>query len=836
MLRSGKSGDADLIAELTAICIKNASTQGAKATTPALNLAPVTPQESKVDVRLLGIEKVQHINRLAADQSLKFEPDGLTIVYGDNGAGKTGYGRIVRQVCQARGEAPPLRDSVFAEQQHAGSAEVSFSVNGVEDKATVSAGQSQASPLRHFSIFDSAAASSLVNEQNATAFRPFGLDLLDRFTALADAVKQSVEGELASIATPLVQLADFPETTKAGQLLRGLESENGRGNLDLRLAPLTAEQETRREDLRTLLIQAKANDPTKLAQATNAKATRFQQFAQRLATIVAGLTAERIQWFVELRKQTHEVEAAAELARTAAFASEPLKEVGTPVWRQLWDAARAYSAVAGEEQSLAKAKEGTLCVLCAQPLSSHAAARLQTLEEFVKGELQAKAKNLRKQLNTALDEFNSLALQQQGDDALLQELATDNSEAASQSEAFLASGREVLRLIQTHHATGEPTLERASIQAVPAVLLQLAPILRQRAVEMQSAGTATALSALQAEFAELEAAAKLAGVAEQVKKEAVRLARRALLEKAKRFNTRGVSELSKRLTTQYVSAALCERFNAEVGRLGLTHLDVHLSPSDTQKGKLFHRLTLKAKQDVPLREVVSEGEFRCLALAAFLAESGGNTSGLLFDDPVSSLDHTWRERIARRLAEEARARQVVVFTHDIVFHFALREAAESASIKVPLAERCVERRGTAGAGFCRDDAPWAGLGTKKRIGVLKNELVGLKKQNDTGDTHYERDVRDWYGRLRESWERSIEECLLNDAVRRFRHSIETNRLEKALQKIQSGDWAAIEKGMTRASAAIRGHDGAPEQNPPVPTPDEAKRDLDEFEAWVKTKN
>jgi len=97
-------------------------------------------------------------------------------------------------------------------------------------------------------------------------------------------------------------------------------------------------------------------------------------------------------------------------------------------------------------------------------------------------------------------------------------------------------------------------------------------------------------------------------------------------------------------------------------------------------------------------------------------------------------------------------------------------------------------------------------------------------------------MRDWYGRLRESWERAIEECLLNDAVRRFRHSVETNRLEKALQKIQPGDWAAIEKGMTRASAAFRGHDGAPGQNAPIPTPDEAKRDLDEFEAWVKTKN
>ena len=835
-LRSGKNVDAALIAELTALCISITSNQKETLAELVPAIVPSTPEETQTIVRLLGIEKVQHINRLAGDQSLKFAADGLTIVYGDNGAGKTGYGRIVRQICQARGEAPRLRNNIFEDGQHVGSAEVCFSVNGVEGKTTISAGQSQTSPLRYFSIFDSAAANSLVNEQNATAFRPFGLDLLDRFTALADAVKQSIELELANIATPFVYLADFPETTQAAELLRGLVSEDGRKSLDARLAPLNVEQETRREELRTLLVQAKANDPAKLAQATHAKATRFQQFAQRLATIAAGFDVARIQHFVGLRIQTQEVEAAAELSRMTAFKDEPLKEVGTQVWRHLWDAARNYSAVAGGGQFFAETKEGELCVLCAQPLSPQAAARVRTLEDFVKAELQTKAANLRKQLNAALDEFNRLPLQQQGDDALLQELAGDNSDAVLGSEALLVNGREILRQIQVYHATGEATLEQATIQTVPAALIQVISILHQRSVEFQSAGTASALSALQAELAQLDASAKLASQTEQVKKEAARLARRELLEKAKKFNTRAVSGLSKRLTTQYVSEALCERFGTEVVQLGLTHLDVHLSPSEAQKGRLFHRLILKAKQDAPLREVVSEGEFRCLALAAFLAESGGSTSGLLFDDPVSSLDHTWRERIACRLAKEARVRQVVVFTHDIVFHFALREAAESAGIKVPITEQCVERRGNFGAGFCRDDAPWAGMKISKRIGVLKQDLVALKKQYNIGDQHYERNVKDWYGRLRESWERAIEECLLNDAVRRFRQSVETNRLQKALQKIQPGDWAAIETGMTRTSAAIRGHDNAPGQNSPIPTPDEATLDLEAFEAWVKTKN
>jgi wobble nucleotide-excising tRNase len=33
----------------------------------------------------------------------------------------------------------------------------------------------------------------------------------------------------------------------------------------------------------------------------------------------------------------------------------------------------------------------------------------------------------------------------------------------------------------------------------------------------------------------------------------------------------------------------------------------------------------------------------------------------VYDDPVSSLDYKWREGVARRLVQEAKTRQVIVF-------------------------------------------------------------------------------------------------------------------------------------------------------------------------------
>ena len=50
----------------------------------------------------------------------------------------------------------------------------------------------------------------------------------------------------------------------------------------------------------------------------------------------------------------------------------------------------------------------------------------------------------------------------------------------------------------------------------------------------------------------------------------------------------------------------------------------------------------------------------------------------VFDDPVSSLDHRHRDRVAERLAEEGKTRQVVVFTHDMAFLLLLDEACRPA--------------------------------------------------------------------------------------------------------------------------------------------------------------
>jgi wobble nucleotide-excising tRNase len=116
--------------------------------------------------------------------------------------------------------------------------------------------------------------------------------------------------------------------------------------------------------------------------------------------------------------------------------------------------------------------------------------------------------------------------------------------------------------------------------------------------------------------------------------------------------------------------------NREFNALGVGSLRVSLQ-SRSAKGKPLHKLKLELSQAKSPRDILSEGEQRAIAMGSFLAEVsiGGGTGGIVVDDPVSSLDHKRRERVAARLVQEAEKRQVIIFTHDLYFLAVLMEEA-----------------------------------------------------------------------------------------------------------------------------------------------------------------
>ncbi|WP_430648721.1 AAA family ATPase, partial [Bradyrhizobium neotropicale] len=172
--------------------------------------------------------------------------------------------------------------------------------------------------------------------------------------------------------------------------------------------------------------------------------------------------------------------------------------------------------------------------------------------------------------------------------------------------------------------------------------------------------------------------------------------------------TNKITTQSARIAQALVTNRLRGQFAIEADKLGVAGLAIELQQAKTAAGVPFFQVRLINKPNEPVGKVLSEGEHRCVALAAFLAELStiDAQSAIVFDDPVSSLDHLHRDKVAARLAEAGKTRQVIVFTHDMAFLLLLDEACRATNDReaTPVAYRLISR-GAENAGYCHQDPP-----------------------------------------------------------------------------------------------------------------------------------
>ncbi|KWS56398.1 MULTISPECIES: AAA family ATPase [Pseudomonas syringae group] len=182
------------------------------------------------------------------------------------------------------------------------------------------------------------------------------------------------------------------------------------------------------------------------------------------------------------------------------------------------------------------------------------------------------------------------------------------------------------------------------------------------------------------------------------------------------------STKAKAIISQLVTPDFIENFKAELEFMGVS-LDVKISPvvrdSDTS-----HSFSIATKRP---GKILSEGEQKVISLSAFLAEikTFRNNAPIILDDPVSSLDHIYREKIAERLSKEALTRQIIIFTHDLSLIMEVEGKCDDIALslgKGPARSTFTIRRNGTDSGFCYSKAPWRGMSTAQRAQQLVYRL------------------------------------------------------------------------------------------------------------------
>lgn len=780
-------------------------------------------------VQLVGIKELANVNALANGGSLPITLKGLTIIYGENGAGKSGYSRVFKHACRARDRREPILPNAHLDPTEVGVARAVFEavIDGAVTDLPWHYKGHPPEPLSDISIFDTYCARAYIDNHGDFAYVPYGLDILEGLANCCSKLKtRATQEKAANAPSDAAYAALAKEPTVVAKTLLGIPAKTKPEEIQA-LAKLSETEQARLALLTKVLSEA---DPKQKAQALRQKASRFAGLKDRVAAAILLVSEEKINELQELIGKSNAAKVAAELA-AAEFKQTPGQLAGTggDEWKALFDAAREFAKVSHPTHEFPGLPEDTACPLCQNILGHDGKNRLLRFDAFIKQAAEKAAKTARETAATAFRAVQQAALDIMFRDALVEELTEINPTLATACTS-MQNGLIACQKAALQAAAGKlPWEEVPKLPEPPQPgLADIINGLLDQAKALEATADEAVRAAMVTEKLELDARRRLGEIETAVLEVMAKHdTNRKLQVCIDGMDTRGISRKSTDLSRTTASQELADALNEELKRLKVHQLQVVMKP-ESPGGKTQFKLTLQLPGGGTPAAILSEGEQRAIALASFFAEIklAKGRGGIVLDDPVSSLDHRRRWEVAERLAAESLSRQVIVFTHDIYFLCILEQ--KTAEVGSELTKNYI-RRTAQGFGVHSQDLPFDVLGTKDRIARLRQMLVQVRKaQQEGNEDEHRRLTAVCYGRLRLAWERSIEEVLFNGAIQRFGEGVATQRLKSVM--VTDDDYREVDAGMSKSSKFE--HDAATVVGRlPIPDPDELGEDIERLAKW-----
>lgn len=783
-------------------------------------------------VSLLAIKNVVDVNALAPGQNLTFSPKGLIVVYGDNGAGKTGYCRVIKTVTRARGQKGEILRNYTSDHQSQQTALIEYSVDGTNKSFTWLTTCDLPPELASVSFFDSSCASVYVEKETDVAYRPYSLDILDRLVSITDEIKTKLQGEI----TQLQEGADVPiEDFHEGSVAFGLISKLGQDDIkneDIeKLCNLKHKDLKRKEFLSQNLSES---DPAKIRQKVvtiSSEIKKIENLKDHIKSLREGLSSDAVSEALSLKNTLNTVSKAAQEAAKKTF-SNTLSETGGGVWQALWESARRYSQIVYKDKEFPVIDDKARCLLCQQELDKESQKRLRSFEDFIKNDLSQRGSQLKSRVTGVVDQFESLQVSNQYYDSIVD--AISDEKLKKEIEDLLES---ISQLQNDVIAALKSDKEIASRDILPVLEKKLNDYIKEFESQIRSLEDILKKdrSKLENELSELEDRCifvkKKDGLLKLHKKLCLINKIRTCEEK---INTALISKKNGQLTQKLITEQLANTFKDELDKLNLHSIKIELKQIKNEKGVSYFKVLIHHPkgQEINVGEIASSGEYGTIALAGFLTElsTAEHKSAIVLDDPVSSHDHSRRRSIALRLTREAKDRQVVIFTHDLVFLFLLERYCKDLGIPISVCRLEDEDKGKGVVYSGKRGKPWIAMTVSDRISFLKERLVEARKKKKQNEEEYDLEARSVYGLLRDTWERAVEEVLLYGVIQRFQEGVETKKL-RYLTDISQEDYETVYTNMEKCSRFK--HDQAISVNVPIPNPDELEKDIIVLEDWVK---
>lgn len=502
-------------------------------------------------------------------------------------------------------------------------------------------------------------------------------------------------------------------------------------------------------------------------------------------------------------------------------------------WKTLWQYAHKYTEdYFSSVDGVPFASVGSKCPLCHQViLEDSVAARMQGIDSYVNGKAVESEKKNFGIYETSIKSFPQP--KSESDFSVL----VQSSGIGSIANEITELHKKLIDFWTTLCNSNDIEIESIDIPSFIGLLDDELKGKRTKITELDSLMNNDAQQVLEQQVLELEAEEYFVSIHDIIKKNIENLRNISLLDSAiKQTATNKITTKSKELAEELITADYVKRFERELNFLTKNSIAVKLSQQKAGHGRIPYKVVLcdVDGKEISPKDILSEGENRVTSLAAFFAEASGRNevTPLIVDDPISSLDYAYEGKVIERLIQAAKHRQVIVFTHRISMVVGIYEKAKEAELEYKEIELLSSKTKK---GVPSDNSSIGGK-VRTQLNVLINDkLSKLRNQKATDEFSDEYKIlfHNICQEFRNVVEKSVEDILINEVVKRFRRDIQTkNRLNK-LAEISEDDCKLIDSLMTKYSY----YDHSMSDETPLQeiTFEELECDLNALKEWISQK-
>ncbi len=326
------------------------------------------PATTNASLQLLAISSLQGVNALAPRTPLEIGQSRLSIVYGRNGSGKSGYVRALKHASGARNPGE-LLGNVFVQASQEASCLIKCMVDGTPTDFSWSMTKGPIQELKAIQVYDTETGCLYVTTESEVAYEPELLGLFTKLTEACGSLNALLDAEIRQkVSSKPAMPAEFQGSSRF-EWYATLTPDTNDGEISKRCAWTSADEAR----LTELIKRLAEKDPSAVANQLRKRAYDIDNLANELENRSKQLSDQLCQSHLTLRDKMRAKRKAADDDATKVFTGAPLIGIGTESWKLLWDHARKYAETeAYKGLPFPNVGPDARCVLCQQPLAADA--------------------------------------------------------------------------------------------------------------------------------------------------------------------------------------------------------------------------------------------------------------------------------------------------------------------------------------------------------------------------------------------------------------------------------------------------------------------------------